>query len=287
MAAPWTEQMLPSPADVNALAFDGTTLVAAGAHGRTWRHGAAGWTLDLDRGASDYTALCFGATVAAVGGDYSLATRAGSAWDGDAMFPDYGQQLGAGWANAAACRDDGSVAVVGYWSAAIRTGTTWSKLDPQTQYGFAGQMAGVASAPGGATIVAGYYDYIGRAPHGSATATAVTHPLAPEWWNGVANAAGHFWVVGDGGAAMTSADDGQTWTALQTGTTENLYAVAFADAQHGVAVGRRGTVIVTADGGTTWTARPLGRDIYLGAVAIDATTITIAGEAGLVASSPR
>src|SRR5206468_166045 len=84
-------------------------------------------------------------------------------------------------------------------------------------------------------------------------------------------------VGGDGGAAMTSADDGQTWTALQTGTTENLYAVAFADAQHGVAVGRRGTVIVTADGGATWTARPLGRDIYLGAAAIDATTITIAG----------
>ncbi|MBV8762111.1 MAG: hypothetical protein JO257_32760 [Deltaproteobacteria bacterium] len=287
IAAPWTTETLPSPADINALAFDGTTLVAAGAHGRTWRHGVSGWTLDLDRGTADYTALCFGASVGAVGGDYTVVPRAGSAWGADMMIPDYGQQLGAGWANAAACRDDGTLAVVGYWSAAIRTGTTWSKLDPQTMFGFAGQMAGAAAAPGGATIVAGYYDYLGRAAHGSATAAPVDHPLAPEWWNAVTEAGGHFWVVGDGGAMMTSADDGVTWAAQTSGTTENLYAVAFADAQHGVAVGRRGTVIVTADGGATWTARPLGRDVYLGAAAIDATTITVAGEGGLVASSAR
>ena len=32
---------------------------------------------------------------------------------------------------------------------------------------------------------------------------------------------------------------------------------------------------------------PLGKDAYLGAVFVDAATITIAGEDGLVATSPR
>lgn len=63
--------------------------------------------------------------------------------------------------------------------------------------------------------------------------------------------------------------------------------MSFADAQNGAAVGRRGTVIVTADGGAHWIARPLGVDTHLGAVHVDASTIWIAGEGGLVASSPR
>jgi poly(3-hydroxybutyrate) depolymerase len=285
IAAPWTSVTLPQPGDVLALVQDGSDLVAAGQHGRLWRH-AADWAVELDHGTADYTALCFGASTALVGGDYAAARRTAGQWSADGAVPDYGQ-LGAGWVNGASCRDDGSIAIVGYWSAALATGSTWSQLGAIASYGTAAEMAGIASAPGAATVIVGYWDYIGRAPHGSATAAPIAHPVQTEWWNAVTAAGGQFWVVGDGGAILTSADDGQSWTAQTSGTTENLYAVSFADATHGAAVGRRGTILVTSDGGAHWTARPLGRDAFLGAVLVDATTITIAGEGGLLASSPR
>ena len=121
----------------------------------------------------------------------------------------------------------------------------------------------------------------------ASTGSALPRFIKDEWWNGVAATSQAIWVVGDGGRVMTSNDDGQTWRSQPSGTQENLYAVSFADAQNGAAVGRRGTVIVTADGGAHWTGRPLGLDTYLGAVHVDASTIWIAGEGGLVASSPR
>ncbi len=289
VAAPWVVEPLPAPADVNAFALDGTTLVAAGAQGRTWRRGATGWAGDLDRGpTADFTALCFSHTHAIVGGDYAAAVGTGGTWAPSGGLPDFGM-LGAGWANRADCRDDGSFVVVGYWSSLVSTdGVTWTAFHAPTAFGLDAQLAGVASAPGGATIVAGYYDYLARAPYGTAAAVEVAHPAVGEWWNAVAAAAGgHFWVVGDDGGILASADDGQTWVAQASGTTENLYAVHFADAQHGAAVGRRGTVVVTADGGAHWAPRALGKGAYLGAVLVTATDIWIGGAGGLVASSPR
>ncbi|HUJ58570.1 MAG TPA: YCF48-related protein [Kofleriaceae bacterium] len=288
IAEPWTATTLPSPADVNALALDGTTLVAAGAHGRTWRHGAAGWALDLDRGDADYTALCFGPATALVGGDYRAAFGTATAWSPGGGVPDYGM-LGEGWVNAATCRGDGSVAVAGYWSAAVtaNAGAAWTQLHAPTPYGVDAQMAGAATSTSGTTVLVGYFDYVARAGASDTTATAIDHPAAGDWWNAVAVAGSTFWVVGDDGGILASQDDGMTWTAQHSGTTENLYAVSFADALHGAAVGRRGTVVVTADGGATWTPRPLGEDVYLGAVYVDATTVWIAGAGGLVATSPR
>ena len=43
---------------------------------------------------------------------------------------------------------------------------------------------------------------------------------------------------------------------------------------HGAAVGNNGTIVVTSNGGATWTPRALGKDVYLGAVYVDGTTIT-------------
>jgi poly(3-hydroxybutyrate) depolymerase len=291
IAAPWTPAALPQPSDVLVFAGDGAALLAAGARGRVWRRTNTTWSVELDRGTNDYTALCAGTTDIVVGGDYAAAhrTHANATWTPDAPIPDYGQ-LGKGWVNAAACRDDDSVALVGYWSAAVTHDhlASWSKLSALAEYGFEAQMAGAATAPNGAMVLVGYYDYVGRAPHGSATATPIMHPTAAEWWNAAtAVAGGHFWVVGDGGAIMVSHDDGLTWSAQPSGTDENLYAVYFADTLHGAAVGRRGTVVVTADGGAHWVTRPLGRDAFLGAVHVDATTITVAGEDGVIATSPR
>jgi predicted esterase/photosystem II stability/assembly factor-like uncharacterized protein len=289
---PWTVSTLPAGTDVNAFALSGTTLVAAGAQGKTWTYTADGWASDLARDDADYTALCFGPSLAFVGGDYKVAFGTTTTWNTGAGFPDYGM-LGVGWANAASCRDDGSVVVVGYWSAALtaNSGTTWSQFHEPTMYpGVEGQLAGVGTSPGGATVAVGYYDYVGRTPIGQTTSVVIAHPnpAGAEWWNGVAAlSGGTFWVVGDNGSIIMSIDDGQTWTAQISHTTENLYAVHFFDANHGAAVGRRGTVVVTSDGGSSWTPRPLGKDVYLGAVHVDATTVWIAGEGGLVATSPR
>ncbi|HEY5925681.1 MAG TPA: YCF48-related protein [Kofleriaceae bacterium] len=290
IAAPWTATTLPSPADVNAFALDGSTLVAAGARGRTWRRDStSAWSLELDRGNADYTALCFGPSDRSfVGGSYTGVLRTSGTWGGDVTLPDYGM-LGRGWVNGAACRDDGSIVVVGYWSAALTSnGTSWSQFHMPSTFGVEHQSAGVAQAPSGATVAVGYYDFIGVAAQGSVTTTDVAHGAPTEWWNAVAAlAGGRFWVVGDAGQIRVSTNGGASWQSQASGTSENLYAVHFADAMHGAAVGRRGTVIVTADGGAHWTARPLGKDVYLGAVFVDATTVTIAGEAGLVATSPR
>ncbi len=45
-----------------------------------------------------------------------------------------------------------------------------------------------------------------------------------------------------------------TWTQLTSGTTENLWAVHFLDANNGYVCGDNGTVLKTVNGGTTWTA---------------------------------
>jgi poly(3-hydroxybutyrate) depolymerase len=290
LAAPWTASTLPSPADVNAIVDDAGMLLAAGAKGRTWRLGAQGWTLELDRGDADYTALCLdGKGHALVGGDNTIAVYGTLGWSAASSVPDYGMLGGAGWVNGATYRADGSLVVVGYWSAALSkdNGATWSKFDTPSIYpGVEAQSAVIATASDGVTLAAGYYDYLALGAPGAATAMPIPHPNPVEWWNAIATApGGKVWVVGDGGAIIATSDGGATWTAQASGTTENLYAVHFADALHGAAAGRRGTVVTTADGGAHWTSRPTGIDGYIGAVHVDATTIWIAGEGGLVASS--
>ena len=243
----------------------------------------------LDRGSPDFTALCFGAGGRGfVGGQTRGAHHDGTSWQPSAGIPDYGQ-LAAGWINGAACREDGSVVIGGYWSAAITSdaGATYAQYAIPTQWpGVEAQLAAIAEAPGGATVAVGYHDYVGTAARGADGTTTSVHPGTAAWWNAVtAVAGGTFWVVGDGGAILRSTDDGVSWSAQPSGTHENLYAVHFADALHGAAVGRRGTVVVTSDGGQQWTPRPLGTDAFLGAVHVDDTTITVAD--GLVATSPR
>jgi photosystem II stability/assembly factor-like uncharacterized protein len=62
----------------------------------------------------------------------------------------------------------------------------------------------------------------------------------------------HVCVVGDGGAALTSADGGQTWTPRTSGTTDDLVLVSFGDASHGWALAKTGGVLATANGGASW-----------------------------------
>lgn len=288
VASPWVVEALPAPADVNALAVEGTTLVAAGAQGKLWRREASGWTLELSRDTAELTALCFGPPGRGfVGGSGVGIRRTPAGWAADAVVPDYGG-FQTPSVTAASCNDDGRIAIVGYWSAAVSDdgGASWSRLSaPITGSTVDAWMLGVAASPEGAMVIAGYPDYLARVAPASTTAVA-NPPARAGWWNAVAAADGTFWAVGDDGALARSVDDGVTWSDRASGTAEDLYAVHFADAQHGAAVGRRGTVIVTIDGGATWTPRPIGRDSYLGAVRVDGTSIWVAGQDGLVARSP-
>jgi len=294
LSEPWVEQRLPSPADINVLADDQGTLVAAGAGGRTWRLDGSGWTLDLDRGDADYTTLCFGPGLAMVGGGTTvIAGSPGGTWGASETVPDFGEVIGSviggGSINAAGCRDDGSIVVGGYWSAAITTdGRSWSQfLAPSLYPAAEAQIAAIASSPDGATVMVGYADHVARGSAGDSTAVPVVHPAGGSWWNAVtALPGGRFWAVGDDGSIIASVDDGLSWTVQSSGTHDNLFAVHFADADRGAAVGRRGTVLVTIDGGQHWTPRPTGIDSYVGAVWVDATTVWIAGEDGLIATSP-
>jgi photosystem II stability/assembly factor-like uncharacterized protein len=60
------------------------------------------------------------------------------------------------------------------------------------------------------------------------------------------------WIAGGGGLILHSPDAGQTWTPAKSATTQTLEAVYFADAKRGWAAGWGGTIVRTVDGGETW-----------------------------------
>lgn len=61
------------------------------------------------------------------------------------------------------------------------------------------------------------------------------------------------WLAGSPGTLVWhSGDDGETWTALPTGQTAPLRAIAFVDRHRGWAVGAAGRILATRDGGHRW-----------------------------------
>ena len=62
----------------------------------------------------------------------------------------------------------------------------------------------------------------------------------------------HFWVVGEFGTILASADGGVTWRPQQSPVETTLFGVSFTDQQRGWAVGLESTLLVTTDGGATW-----------------------------------
>src|SRR6185503_5380071 len=97
------------------------------------------------------------------------------------------------------------------WSAAItaNAGAQWAQFGVPTGFGYESQIAGVAESPGGATVLVGYYDYVGAAQAGTTSASPTTHGASTEWWNAVTAVAGaKFWVVGDEGRIAASSNNG-------------------------------------------------------------------------------
>jgi len=62
------------------------------------------------------------------------------------------------------------------------------------------------------------------------------------------------WIhaVGDNGMIMTSRNAGDTWLPLESGTTENLYDVMFADARKGLVVGDNSVLLKSENMGADW-----------------------------------
>lgn len=76
------------------------------------------------------------------------------------------------------------------------------------------------------------------------------------------------YAAGQDGSIFKTTDAGQNWTAQSSGTTQELYAIRFRDANNGYAVGDGGTVLQTADGGSNWIARASGTSQSLRSVTI-------------------
>jgi photosystem II stability/assembly factor-like uncharacterized protein len=73
------------------------------------------------------------------------------------------------------------------------------------------------------------------------------------------------------------------WTALSSGTTNNLCSVFFTNANNGYAVGMNGTIVKTIDGGTTWSTLSSGTTNILYSVFLtDANTGYAVGELGTI-----
>jgi photosystem II stability/assembly factor-like uncharacterized protein len=60
------------------------------------------------------------------------------------------------------------------------------------------------------------------------------------------------WICGAEGALWRTVDGGLTWTSQDTGRSEDLLKVRFADSSHGFIVGGSGLILRTVDAGESW-----------------------------------
>jgi len=104
---------------------------------------------------------------------------------------------------------------------------------------------------------------------------------------GWAVGAASFGFQGEKVAIVATTDGGTTWQDESPSQVHaSLYAVAFADSQHGWAVGRFGTMLATDDGGGNWHRRNAGTGGSLHDVAFaDSEHGWVVGASGLVLST--
>src|SRR5262249_1282976 len=150
---------------------------------------------------------------------------------------------------------DTSILVGGYWSGATASSPLgpWSDVFFAAQFGsYRSQVAAISMSSAGTAVAVGYYNYLG-VRRGGQSFTPLMPPSSAEWLNDVTwQAGGRWWVVGEKGAILASTDDATSFQAQASATTSDLYAVAFANSQTGLAVGAHGTALYTSDGGATW-----------------------------------
>ncbi len=288
---PWTEETPPEAESILSFAQrpDGS-LVATGVEGKVWLRTTAGaWSLAaVVPTGGPLTGSCVDGTgrVYVAGEQYFAAGSAALVFEAPKQVPEFfGGYFGASYLNGVGCAGGSELAAGGYWTGVRSSdgGDSWAGLAMDVG-GYTAQASAVHVTDAGTIFAVGYPDYVGRGDAAATELVAMDHPSGSDWLNDVASVAGGWlWVVGDRGTILHSSDDGLTWEAQDSTTTEDLYAVAFADVWTGAAVGRRGTVVVTRDAGATWESLAVGMDMYLGAAAfVGPTELLVAGESGRV-----
>jgi poly(3-hydroxybutyrate) depolymerase/photosystem II stability/assembly factor-like uncharacterized protein len=290
LAGGWTDASILTSKAVLAVQATPGGLVLGASEGGAFRAAGTGWApIGALPPSADVTSLCSDGANVFAAAETALFESGddGSTWTQLSNVP-VDAKFGAAWVTALDCAADRSLLAAGLWVGLESSdhAASWQLVPVPRSADASALDASIATLARNTTgtAVAGGAGYLGRRTASGGFA-ALALQLAPAWWNGVAAIGDHFWAVGDGGAIIASADDGVTWTVQASPTTEDFYAVAFADALTGAAVGQHGAVVVTHDGGTTWTAVPFGIDAFLGAVTwLDAHTLLVAGEHGTVAT---
>lgn len=90
-------------------------------------------------------------------------------------------------------------------------------------------------------------------------AEAERWPLPDPDYFDIASSGTRAWAVGYWGSVLRSGDAGRSWTPARAPTTRTLFAVAFADDEHGWAVGANGAIVRSTDGGVSWRAQSASR----------------------------
>lgn len=90
-------------------------------------------------------------------------------------------------------------------------------------------------------------------------------------WLSISCALVGFWSTGQA----------ETWHRMESGTTNDLTAVHFADARHGYVSGALGTLLRTVDGGETWTPVPTPVNASFVSVAAKSSEEVLIGRVGL------
>ena len=166
-------------------------------------------------------------------------------------------------------------------------GTNWT----QSTSGTSEWLRGVAFG-GGAFVAVGENGTILRSTSGTSWSktTAGTAHLNRVRYLGTGGA-GQFYIVGNGGVALSSANGSSPWTSLNTGSTNNLFDVALNDTGL-LAVGDQ-EVRFRASGQTTWTnqvtALPTNAPpawVYLSAHGVSNSWL-VAGRTGLLIEGSR
>ncbi len=167
------------------------------------------------------------------------------------------------------------------------TGTNWT----QSTSGTSEWLRGVAFG-GGAFVAVGENGTILRSTSGTSwtkTTSGTAHLNRVRYLGTVG--AGQFYIVGNGGVALSSATGSAPWTSLNTGSTNNLFDVALNDT--GLLVVGDQEVRFRASGQTTWTnqvtALPTNAPpawVYLSAYGVSNSWL-VAGRTGLLLEGSR
>lgn len=222
-----------------------------------------------------------GLALAVAGQTLYRSTDFGAHWVVAPAVPEFaGTFFGSSYLTSVDCLGQ-TVLAGGYWTGVQSSdgGQTWSAAS-MSNGGTAAQVAAVHLVDETHGTAAGSYRYLSSSQTLDSFTRATSSP-ASNWFTDVTSTtSGRIWAVGDEGVAAYT-DDGRRWVRAELDTTQDLYAVAFANDNVGAVAGRRGTVFITEDGGASWRdVSTQTSDTFAGLVFTSATTLMAGGDGG-------